>query len=156
MRGDGLTEKLLVFALDARHFHHFFEAFRHFEFFREIGGVDIFLNILTLESSRKIHREKPAGNVTGHTKRAADRPEDLFTKRVRVRVEMREPFRDVCPMRPFFGLDFFDAFLFGGIFHGFPMSAIRVSGRKLARVSVLKNADEILTGGFYQISVRSS
>jgi hypothetical protein len=62
MTGNGAAEKIFVVALDARHFHHFVEAVKHFQLFRVFGRLDIFPHVLAFEPAGKIHRQKPTRN----------------------------------------------------------------------------------------------
>jgi len=144
MAGDDLTEKEFVFEFDTCHVEQVVQTFVHFEFFSENCRVFVFDGVFAFEPTCKIHRHKPTRNVTTQPERPADRPENFIAHCARFCIELFEPFSDSEPMLPFLSLDLSYSLFFWRFAKRFPMPAVRIRGRNLAGIRVLKNANEFL------------
>ena len=144
MTRDHFAKEDLVLDFDASYVQQVIDAFVHIEFFREDCGVFVFDRVLAFEPAREIHRHEPAGDVTRQPERSADRPEHFFSRRTRLGAEFFKPRADAPPMVRFFFFDLLDPRFFGRFSQRLPMSSIGKTSGKLARIGILKNADQIL------------
>ena len=145
---DRLPEKNFMRLLGLGHFHHFTSAVVHFQFLRQLRRRDVLLHVAAFQSARKVHREKPARDVTGQAQDTSECPQKSFPQPARRGAELGEPSADMRAMRPLFRLDSFDMFFFRRFAQRSPMPAIRVSRRQLAGVSVLQDNNQVLPRAF--------
>jgi [acyl-carrier-protein] S-malonyltransferase len=105
-------------------------------------GALVFEDVPAFQSSGAVHRQKPPADVTESSQGPADREEDGFAQRERLRAELQQDAAHEPPVMPLLVLDLPDAGALGLITHAFPVSAVRIAGRQLARIRVLQLGDE--------------
>src|SRR5258705_732819 len=143
MPGDYVQEEQLVLFFDSGHHQQVGFELSHSQRCSMRRRDLVLDHVSTFESSREVHRQEPADQVTRQSDRAPDHPQLRFAEFPWRAVQARKHLAHALAMNPFFPFDLLNCGVLVRVLYGLPVAAICEPGGKLPPVGSLENVNEL-------------